>query len=116
MVAGDFLTLAEAKAHLRVTICDEDDLILLYLQMAQNLVIDRIERATTDTVVLGEIGEWDRETVPDGVRAAVLIQLGELFAFRGDDPVVPHIQPDAHGRLSPRVEGFLGPWRDLPVA
>ena len=112
--AGDFLTLDQAKAHLRVTITAEDDLIALYLWMAQSLIVDRLERATTDSLVLGEIALWDGGSVPEGVRAATLVQLGELYAFRGDDLDLVTLR--AEGRLSPQVERFLGSWLERPIA
>lgn len=101
------ISLDVLKQHLRVTIDDEDDLIALYLETAQHLVIDRLERATTDTVLLAEFEAWDDETTPGGVKAAVLVQATELYRYRGDDEHTP-VTDD--GRLSPRVESYLGPW------
>lgn len=110
--SGDaFLTLTEAKAVLRVTFADEDDLIALYAQMAQSLVIDYLERATTDSVVLGVIAEWDGATVPELVRAAVIVQLGELYEVRTVAPTLP-----VPGDLSPEVRRFLGRYLEAVIA
>ncbi len=110
--SGDaFLTLAEAKAVLRVTFADEDDLVLLYAQMAQSIVIDYLERATTDSVVLGAIAEWDADTVPEPIRAAVMVQLAELYEVRTVAPTLP-VPAD----LSPDVRRFLGRWLEVVIA
>ncbi len=95
------------KLHLRVTVDDEDDLIQLYLETAQHIVIDRLERATTDTVLLADFESWDEDTTPAGVKAAVLWQAAELYRYRGDDE---HTPVTADGRLSLRVESCLAPW------
>jgi Phage gp6-like head-tail connector protein len=110
--SGDvFLTLTEAKAILRVTFADEDDLIALYAQMAQSIVIEYLERATTDSLVLGTIAEWDGDTVPELVRAAVMAQLGELYEVRTVAPTLP-VPAD----LSPEVRRYLGRWIEAVIA
>lgn len=113
--SGDaFFTLDEAKVHLRVTTDAEDSLIAIYVQTAQNLVMDRLERATTDSEVLAVFGGWDAATVPAGVQAAVLMQLTELYRFRGDDEYDPRVNME--GQLSQRVERYLGTWLERPLA
>lgn len=91
----------------------ENELIDLYLQTAQHIVIDRLERATSDTAVLATIEAWDEDTAPGAIKAAVLTQLGELYRFRGDDEQEVKSQP---GQLSDRVERYLGPWLERPIA
>src|SRR4029434_5979702 len=110
--SGDlFLTLAEAKAILRVTIADDDDLIALYALMAQNIVIDYLERATTDSLVLATIAEWSGATVPHTVLAAVIQQLGELYEVRTVAPTLT-----IPGDLSPEVVRYLGRWIEAVIA
>lgn len=106
------VTLADAKSHLRVIGAAEDEAVLLYLQLAQDLVTDRLERATTDSVVLGMISGWTDETTPAGIKAAILVQCAELYRFRGDEETTPK----SDGRLSERVERFLGSWLERPFA
>ncbi len=101
------ITLDMLKQHLRVTIADEDDLIALYLETAQHLVIDRLERATTDTQLLADFEAWDEDTTPAGIKAAVLTLATELYRYRGDDE---HTPVTADGRLSPRVESYIASW------
>lgn len=110
--SGEFFTLDQIKAHLRVTDTAEDAAIQLYAELAQGLIVDRLERATTDSVVLGEIGTWDDETAPAAIRAAVLVQCAELYGRRGDE--MPPVESD--GRLSMQVERLLGPWLERPLA
>ena len=113
--SGDaFITVVEAKQHLRVIADDEDALIAMYALMAQNIVIDRLERATTDSDVLATIVGWDAATVLDAIRAAVLTLVAELYRFRGDDEY--ELRVDAEGRLSQRVERYLGSWLERPLA
>ena len=101
------------KAHLRVIGTTEDDLITAYLENAQRLVMDRLERSTTDSLVLAEFAEWDEETTPSGVKAAVMVACTELYRFRGDDE---HSPVTEDGRLSPRVESYLASWVERPLA
>ena len=113
-LSGDpYVSLDVAKDQLRVVTDDEDDIIRLYLETAQSIVVDRLMRATTDTDTLAMIEGWDDETVPGGVKAAVLTQLSELYRFRGDDEVEVKAE---FGRLSDRVERFLGSWLERPIA
>jgi hypothetical protein len=75
--------------------------------------MDRLERATTDTQVLAMITGWDDSTAPGAIKAAVLTQLAELYRFRGDDPEDVRAEP---GKLSDRVEKYLGPWLERALA
>jgi hypothetical protein len=113
-ISGDpCVSFSAAKAHLRVFGTDEDDAIAFYLETAQHLVTDRLERATTDTQVLAMIAAWNEETTPGAIKAAVLTQCAELYRFRGDDEV--EIKAE-NGRLSDRVERYLGSWLERPFA
>lgn len=110
MASGDlFISIDDAEAHARTS----DTAIAFYLQIAQGIVIDRLERATTDTEVLATIAGWTADTVPAGVKAAILVQFMELYRFRGDDDADVKT---TDGRLSDRVERFLGPWLERPFA
>jgi hypothetical protein len=102
-----------AKAHLRVYGTDEDDLIQTYLENAQHVVMDRLERSTTDSLVLAMFAEWDEDTTPGAIKAAVLTQMTEFYRFRGDEERLPAAD---NGRLSNQVERFLGSWLERPIA
>lgn len=108
------VTLAQAKKHLRSPAAFDDDIdILLKIEQATSLVLEYISRDDddwTETMV-----SWTEDTVPRGVQAAVLVQLGELYRFRGDDPEkdTPTRQ---HGYLSPSVTAYLHRYRDPSIA
>lgn len=86
----DLVTLEVAKAHLRVDDDSEDTFVALKITDASDIVIDYLKRPDHD---------WDDETVPGPVRAAVLLVLGTLWADRegsGDgaserDPISPAV-------------------------
>ncbi|AHE56015.1 head-tail connector protein [Sphingomonas sanxanigenens] len=67
------VTLAEAKAHLRILSNDEDADIDLKREGASDIIVDYIKRP--------EHG-WTAETAPALVKSAVLLMLGALFADR----------------------------------
>lgn len=111
-ISGDlFIDPSDAVAYARAS--ESASVIETYLTMAQGIVIDRLERATTDTEALAVISGWTDETVPEAIKAAILVQFLELYRFRGDDEF--EIRGDS-GRLSDRVERFLGSWLERPFA
>lgn len=111
---GDwYVSLDVAKNHLNVVGTFDDEILEVYLDAAHRIILDRLERATTDSDLLVTMEAWDDVTAPGPVKAAVLVQLGELYRFRGDDTIEIAAEP---GRLSNRVERFLGPWLERPVA
>lgn len=108
-----YVSLTIAKQHVNVVGTFDDEILEVYLEAAHRIVLDRLERATTDSDLLALMAAWDADTVPGPVKAAVLVQLAELYRFRGDDQEEVASEP---GRLSTRVERFLGPWLERPVS
>lgn len=110
------VTLAEAKTHLRITTPpgDPGDTdITAKLTAAEAIVFDYINTTATWRTTSAT---WDATTLPQVVRAAILIQLGELSRFRGDE-----VDGDSPTRtdgedLSPRVRELLRRQRDPVVA
>lgn len=105
------LSLQEAKDHIQPGSQDADGDLQAKLDAAEAIVLDYINttawwRAITATWV-------DSETLPPLVRAAILLQLGELYRFRGDDINGP---VQTAGDLSPVVTNILRRYRDLVVA
>lgn len=107
------ITIAQAKAHLRI---DTDSLIpsdaadadlLLKMAQAESIILDYLKVPATSPEL------WDETTVPPLVQAAVLLQLGEIYRFRGDDVEAP-----AHtiGDLSPVITNLLRRYRDPALA
>lgn len=96
-------TLEQAKKHLRLTSSQEDDDLRMKLTQAQAIVIDYLDDSRSDAWA-AEMLAWTEETVPEFVRAAILLQCAELTRFRGDDEDIPTREP---GCLSPAVEAYL---------
>jgi hypothetical protein len=123
------ITLAQAQRHLRLEVTidhgspagsppPDDSEMDLELKMAQAeaIVLDYLARPT-------EMASWSSDpvplspytTVPAVVQAAILIVLGDLWRFRGDDPegVMPKRE---HGFLTPQVTSLLQRYRDPALA
>ena len=109
---SDFLTLAQAAAHLRIATYDAQD-AQLKLDQAEAIVWNRIKASQMDADNLAAVEAWTDETIPQEVIAAMLVQFGELYRFRGDDDVVTAFDPN---RLSPAVERLIGLRVDPPLA
>lgn len=116
----DLVTIEEAAAHLRLPDIlvlsaddrDRDDLELK-IEAATDLVLNHIWRDDDDWV--DTMIAWTATTVPRQVKAAILVQLGELYRFRGDDP--PDTTPKReHGFLSPQVTAYLHRYRTPGIA
>jgi hypothetical protein len=110
----ELITLDEAKAHLRVTTIQDDGDIQLKLLAATQVVIDYLTRRDTDWNA--EMDAWTAETVPPSVRAAIFVQLGELYRKRGDDPDTEPRPASGGAFLSPTVTALLMRYRDPGVA
>lgn len=111
------ISLARAKRHLRLgDSLEQDREVLEVLAAAEALVLDYVaQRRTDDTSPywVTTVAGWDEMTVPPAIAAAVLLQLGELWRFRGDDETTPARQ---HGFLSPMVVALLHRYRDPALA
>lgn len=106
------VTLAQAKHHLRITGSDDDPDLQLKLDMAHALVLDYVnQRRSGDVAWAAEVAAWTTVTVPPQVQAAVFVQMGELWRFRGDDPVT-----NQTGLLSPMVRAYVDRLRDPAVS
>lgn len=107
------ITIDQAKAHLRI---DTDSLspsdaadadLLLKMAQAESIILDYLKVPVTSPEY------WDSTTVPPLVQAAVLLMLGELYRFRGDDVEAP---THTIGDLSPVITNILRRYRDPALA
>jgi hypothetical protein len=87
------VTLAEAKAHLRVLANDQDTDITMKALAASDIVIDYIKRPAHG---------WTDTTAPALVKAAILLVLGALFEDReGGDPISDAVKSLLHRYRDP---------------
>ncbi len=101
------VTLAQAAAHLRIEAnlpgspqTPDPDLVLKLAQ-AEAVVLDYIKNDAPDNSPV--------------INAAILLQLGELWRFRGDDLESQNAKQTS-GDLSPVVTNLLRRWRDPALA
>ena len=104
------ITLAQAKAHLRIRTPDGDPADV-DLQLKIDGATDAIRRYVGRSAY-GQtfVAKWaDPDTTDPDAQAAVLLQLGELWRFRGDDPGSINYSParDVGSDFSPVVVGLL---------
>lgn len=106
------ITLATAKAHLRIDSTDaRDEDIRRKMTLAEAIVLDYLKVVETSPPL------WSTEAdVPPVVLAAMLYQLGELERFRGDDQAGDGPVREQYGSLSPVAEGLLRRMRDPALA
>jgi len=110
------VTLQQAKDHLRLAFAEGDPReadLQLKLAAAEAAILDYCN--TTDawrTVT----GDWAAATAPRQVIAAILLLVGELWRFRGDDgaPEIPARDPLTD--FSPQICGLLRRTRDPVLA
>ena len=94
------VSLEEAKDQVFSTQVEDDSVLSLYASLATGIVIDRVGLDP----VTGAARTWTETTVPDTVKAAILQQIAEMWAHRGDEQ---KSWVDQMGRLSPSVERLL---------
>jgi len=110
----DLVSLTAVKAHLRLTGMTLDSAtsadLVLKIQQATAIVLDYIARPDDDWIA--EIEAWTEDTVPPSVQAAILLQVGELYRFRGDEEPPKR----EHGFLAPHIVALLHRFRDPAVS
>lgn len=103
VVAADpLISLEQAKAHLRVDHDDDDILIQLYMDGAHARALDYCNRC--------DWPEGDRSR--SAFRAAVLLILGDLYAFR-ETAQVGSVSSEI--RMNPAASALIDPYRNLRV-
>ena len=106
-MAALLVTLTEAKAHLRITTPDGDPGdadVQAKLDAAEATILDY---CNTAAYWRGITATWTPETVPRYVHAAILLQLGELDRFRGDDLEGAGPPRETGEDVSPAVRSLL---------
>lgn len=116
LMAATLVTLAQAKGHLQINtptvspLDSQDADIEMKLAQAEDIILDYLK-------VQGQSPpEWTISTVPPLVQAAILLQLAELFRFRGDDAGGGNTPVYEDGQLSPSITNILRRYRDPALA
>jgi hypothetical protein len=106
-----FVTLDQVKRHLRITSTVEDVDLQQRLDQAEAHIVNWCSVTPRSQTV---VAAWTVDTVPSVVVAAILVQVGELDRFRGDDTEGPP-RPEGDGPAI-LVRELLRPYHDLVVA
>lgn len=109
-------TLAQAKAHLRITTPDGDPRdadLLMKLEQAEAIIL---EYCNTTAHWREITATWTPTTLPRPVHAAILLELGELWQFRGDEPGDAGAARTDGFDLSPAIRALLMRSRDQVIA
>lgn len=110
------LTLQIAKDHLRITTADGDPGDAdLQLKLDQAIAII-VEYCGTTAWWRDVIVTWTEVTLPLAVQAAILLELGELWRFRGDDRADEGPASTDGFDLSPAIRALLTRSRDPVIA
>lgn len=81
-----FVTLDQVKARLRITSTADDGDVQAMADQAEAQIVGWCSTTARAKAVADT---WDAGTVPLVVVAAILVQTGELYRFRGDEPAGP---------------------------
>lgn len=122
MTIPDLVTTAQARANLKLSSTVDDADLQLKIDAATQLVCEYIaDRQPENADWIDTIEQWGAgspaESAPAVVIHAVLLQVAELYRFRGDDTdgKAPALQAN-HGFLSPMVTRMLSRYRSPVLA
>jgi|SRR5580765_3749269 hypothetical protein len=77
-----FVTLDQVKARLRITSTADDVDVQSMADQAEAKIVGWCSTTPRSKAIADA---WDETTVPQVVVAAILVQTGEFYRFRGDD-------------------------------
>jgi len=103
-MAATLITLAQAKAHLRIDTAPDDPGdadIQLKLDQAESIIRTHLKSRNDPT--------WTPTTVPGAITAAILLMLARLYEQRGD-------HEDNDEKLWASIDRLLGLYRDPALA
>jgi hypothetical protein len=109
------ITVAQAKAHLRMPgVPDDDPDLLQKMAAAEAAILTYIN--TTDYWRSVSVGWTDETTTPADVQHAILTKLAEMDRYRGDDVQGQGAAYEATSDMSPEITRLLRRWRDPVLA
>ena len=122
MIIPTLVTIAEARANLKLSSTSDNADLQLKIDAATQLVCEYIaDRQPADADWIDTIENWNTGSplveAPAVIVHAVLVQVAELYRFRGDDAddKAPALQSDK-GFLSPMVARLLSRYRSPVLA
>jgi len=107
-----FVTLDQVKARLRITTTAEDTDLQSLADQAEAHILGWCSTTPRSKAV---VDTWSAGAEPPVVVAAILVQTGELYRFRGDDTENPP-RPTEPGDLSVTVRELLRAYHDPGIA
>lgn len=127
MTIPTLVTVEQLRAHLRLgpatdgSPSSEDADLQMKIDAATQLVCEHIaDRQPADTAWIATIESWNTGSPvvapPAIIVAAVLVQTGELYRFRGDDLATDAPPKFSLGYLSPMVIALLQRYRSPSLA
>ena len=106
------VTLEQTQRHLHLPITEDDPDLQDKIDQATDLILQYLERPS-DADWTATLATWgDTADTPGPVVAAILVQTGELYRWRGDDNTDARPTQD----LSPLVRAYLGRYKDPVLA
>lgn len=118
MTVPTIVRVHQATKHLGLSDGAHAGALEAYIRAATQLVCEYIcDRNPEDEDWIATIEGWTPTTAPPVIVSAVLVQVGELYRFRGDDTSAD--RPDAgsmDGSLSPLVTRLLHRYRSPSLA
>lgn len=91
-----FLTLEQVKSDLGILDSDRDEQVEMKADMAADIVLGYIKKTAEEM-------EWDAETVPFRIKAAVLLVTRSLFFEDAADPISDPVRRLLHRDRDPAL-------------
>ncbi len=113
----ELVTLDQAKQHLKLSldVDTEDEDLQIKLLVAHEVVMDYLTQRLADADEWeATVNAWTADTAPRRVIAAILVQFGDLYRNRGDEP--ESNRNVEMGTLCPDVVKLLYRLRDPAVS